>query len=168
MENLQKAANGGHVAAHYHLAIVYRTGVDKSVPADKKAFLRHLQLAVEGDDPDALFCLADCYMQGLDGYPHDQSKAVPYLLKATANEHADAAVTLGALYYSGLAGLKQDKRKAFELYNTAAELGSVDAWRNLAGMYYTGDGVPKNEEVAKQIMKVVFNKDDMDTKPAAP
>ena len=122
--------------------------------------MKHLHIAVE-DDPDALFCLADCYMQGLDGYPHDQAQAVPYLEKAAANENSDAAVTLGALHYGGLAGLPQDKRRAFELYNTAAELGSQDAWRNLASMYYIGDGVPKNEEVARQIMKVVFNKDGM-------
>ena len=73
--------------------------------------------------------------------------------------------TLGALHYGGLAGLPQDKRKAFELYNTAAELGSLDAWRNLASMYYIGDGVPKNEEVARQIMKVVFNKDGVEDDP---
>lgn len=161
---LKKASEQGHIAAHYHLAIIYRTGVE-DIQVDKEAFLRHLSIAVEGEDPDALFCLADCLMQGLDGYPQDQAQAVPYLERAAANEHADAAVTLGALHYGGLAGLPQDKRKAFELYNTAAELGSVDAWRNLASMYYIGDGVPKNEEVARQIMKVVFNKDGVEDDP---
>ena len=112
-----------------------------------------------GEDPDALFCLADCYMQGLDGYTANHSKALPLLTKAAAANHADAAVTLGALYYGGLAGLTQDKRKAFELYNTSAEQGSQEAWRNLASMYYLGDGIPKSEEMARQIMRVVFNKD---------
>jgi TPR repeat protein len=158
MTCLQSAADKGHVGAHYHLAVIYRNGMDV-VPLDKEAFVHHLTLAVEGEDADALFCLADCYMQGLDGYDADQSKALPLLAKAAAANHADAAVTLGALYYGGLAGLTQDKRKAFELYNTAAEQGSQEAWRNLASMYYLGDGVPKSEEVARQIMRVVFNKD---------
>ena len=115
LKYLGKAAEQGHIAAHYHLAIIYRNGVE-DVQADKDAFLRHLSVAVEGGDPDALFCLADCFMQGLDGYPKDPAMAVPYLERAVAHEHADAAVTLGALYYGGLAGLGQDKRKAFELY----------------------------------------------------
>ena len=34
-------------------------------------------------------------------------------------------------------------------------LGSIEAWRNLAAMYYCGDGVPKSEEMAKQIMKML-------------
>ena len=80
------------------------------------------------------------------------------LIRAAATNHPDALVTLGALHYSGLpaANLASDKRKAFELYNTAAELGSQQAWRNLAAMYALGDGVPKSEEVARQIMSVVF------------
>jgi hypothetical protein len=35
--------------------------------------------------------------------------------------------------------------------------GSSEAWRNLAAMYYTGDGIPKSEETAKEIMRVMFN-----------
>jgi uncharacterized protein len=60
------------------------------------------------------------------------------------------------MYYHGLGGLERDPRKAFECYNKAAEGGSMDAWRNLAAMYFTGDGVPKSEETARQIMKVIF------------
>jgi TPR repeat protein len=40
--------------------------------------------------------------------------------------------------------------------------GSLEAWRNLAAMYYTGDGIPKSEETAKEIMRVMFNNDKKD------
>ena len=35
--------------------------------------------------------------------------------------------------------------------------GSTDAWKNLAAMYHIGDGVPKSEETAKEIMRVMFS-----------
>ena len=60
------------------------------------------------------------------------------------------------MHYHGLGGLPKDPRKAFETYNKAAELGSKEAWRNLAAMYFIGDGVPKSEETARHIMKVIF------------
>jgi TPR repeat protein len=61
------------------------------------------------------------------------------------------------MHYNGIGGLNRDPRKAFELYNQAADGGSKDAWRNLAAMYYSGDGVPKSEDMAREIMKVIFN-----------
>jgi TPR repeat protein len=36
-------------------------------------------------------------------------------------------------------------------------IGSLEAWRNLAAMYFTGDGIPKSEETAKEIMRVMFS-----------
>jgi TPR repeat protein len=60
------------------------------------------------------------------------------------------------MHYNGIGGLKRDARRAFELYNIAADGGSKDAWRNLAAMYFAGDGVPKSEDMAKEIMRVIF------------
>ena len=126
------------------------------VTANKELFFKYLNLAVEADDPDALYCLADMYMQGLEGLNKDETKGRQLVEMASTQGHAQATASLGAMYYHGHCGLQKDARKAFELYNIAAEAGSQEAWRNLAAMYYTGDGVPKSEDTAKEIMRVMF------------
>jgi len=155
---LKKAAEKAHPAAFYYLATAYRSGLaadaaGNSVPADRKLFLSYLEMAVAANEADALFCMADLYLQGLEGYPLDERKALFYLELAAELEHADAITSLGAMHYSGRGGLPADKRKAFELYNKAGELGSPQAWRNLASMHFTGDGVPQSEEIAREILK---------------
>ena len=127
-----------------------------SVPADKQLFFKYLHQAVAAEDPDALYCLADMHMQGLEGLPVDEVKGRELVEQASGRGHVEATVSLGAMHYHGHCGLPKDARRAFELYNAAAELGSKEAWRNLAAMYYTGDGVPKSEETAKEIMRVIF------------
>ena len=79
--------------------------------------------------------------------------AVPYLERAVARG-AGRSGHSGALY-GGLAGLGQDKRKAFELYNKLQSSLTRGASQACIILH----GVPKNEDVARQIMKVVFNKD---------
>ena len=155
---LKKAAEKAHPAALYYLATVYRSGLAAdtaglAVPADRKSFLTYLEMAVAANEADALFCMADLYLQGLEGYPLDERKALFYLELAAELQHADAITSLGAMHYSGRGGLPADKRRAFELYNQAGELGSQQAWRNLASMHFTGDGVPQSEEIAREILK---------------
>lgn len=163
---LSRAAQLDHPSAHYHLALAYRSGqapVD-TLGAERSAqlFSHHLHAAADLGDGDALFVLADLCLGEDGGEPssaqhHDPAAAVSYLHRAAAAGQPDATVTLGALFYAGK-HVPQDKRRAFELYNDAAELGSKEAWRNLASMYFLGDGVPKSEEIAREIMKVVFDK----------
>ena len=155
---MQKAAKAGHPAALYYMATAYRAGLaadeqGHSLPANKPLFLMHLEMAVAAQEADALFCMADLYLQGAEGYPIDERKALFYLELAAEQKQPDALTTLGVMHYSGRGGLPADKRKAFELYNQAGELGSVQAWKNLAMMHFTGDGVPKSEEIAREIMK---------------
>ena len=126
------------------------------VPTNKELFFKYLHLAVEAEDPDALYCLADMHMQGLEGLHKDEIKGRQLVEMASNHGHAQATASLGAMYYHGHCGLQKDARRAFELYNIAAEAGSEEAWRNLAAMYYTGDGVPKSEDTAKEIMRVMF------------
>lgn len=42
--------------------------------------------------------------------------------------------------------------EAFRRYQTAAEGGNVLAWRNLASMHALGQGVPRSEQMAKNIL----------------
>lgn len=170
---LSKAAVEGNGTAHYHLATIYRSGLSNdsskekdcnhkmhlTIHPNKELFDYHVKKALELEDPDAMFCMADIYFNGLEGFTKDIDKAKEFYEKASALEHVEATVALGALHYNGLGGYKKDSFKAFELYNKAAEKGSLEAWRNLASMYYLGDGIEKNEDMAKQIMVNVFGKE---------
>jgi TPR repeat protein len=170
---LTRAANEGNGAAHYHLATVYRSGLSDGcsnqseckhkeileIKPNMELFNFHLNKAVELEDPDAIFCMADMLFNGLDGIHKDIDKAKELYEKASALNHIESTVVLGALHYNGLGGFKRDPFKAFELYNKAAENGSLEAWRNLASMYYLGDGIEKSVDMAKQIMKNVFGKE---------
>ena len=49
-----------HIAAHFHLAVIYRRRGGHQ--GGQGRVLKHFTSG-GGDDPDALFCLADCYMQ---------------------------------------------------------------------------------------------------------
>ena len=65
---LKMCAEKGHSAALYYLATLYRSGLNsiidpsENIPADKERFLKYLILAVEAEDPDALFCMGDLYL----------------------------------------------------------------------------------------------------------
>jgi TPR repeat protein len=161
---MQNAASLDHPAANYYIATLYHSGVLGN-PSDRseqlQQFRAYIDKACSLGDGDALNCLASMYLDGSDGVMKDLAKAIDYFIEAIDAGHADAALTLGAMYYSGNGILPRDKSRAFELYNLAAERGCKDAWRNVAAMHAMGDGVPKSEETAKHIMKVIFNEDDV-------
>jgi TPR repeat protein len=164
---LKKAAEGGHTAANYYLATLFRnnmiTAVNKQFNLEgadnREEFIRHLQQAYEDGDPDAAYCYSDLYRTGSDGFAVDTKRANDYLIEAVDRGHPEATASLGAMHYSGSMGFERDKRKAFELYNLAAERGCKEAWRNLAAMYAAGDGVPESKETAKHILSIIFPED---------
>jgi len=183
---LRLSAEWGHPKAYYHLATLYRSGLEMTtipdndplsnrIPVDKQKFREYLQKAVAQKDEDALFCLADIKLNGFDDNKNDseskqnekqkeesgflarnEKEAVSLYEDAAELGHVEATVTLAALHYHGMAGLNKNPQKAFQQYNIAAENGSIDAWRNLASMYYLGDGVDKSEDTAKEIMRVIL------------
>lgn len=165
IEYLEVAASQLHGGAHYYLASLYRSGLvngdSGSVLPNKEKFSTHLMQAVQMESPDALFCLADLHMHGSEANIDINHKtAVALYDQARQLGHGDATLALGAIYYNGLTSIQllPDKTMAFKLYNEAAELGNLDAWRNLAAMYFMGDGVPKCENTAREIMRVIFHK----------
>lgn len=161
---MQRAADADHPGANYYIATLYHSGIigDKDNKGEQLQQFRHyIDRAFKLGDGDALNCLASMYLEGSDGVEKDLKKAIDYYVEAIDAGHADAALTLGAMYYTGNDILPYDKSRAFELYNMAAERGCTDAWRNVAAMHAMGDGVPKSEETAKHIMKVIFNEEDV-------
>lgn len=66
---------------------------------------------------------------------------------AADDGHADASYCLGVMQYA-----MGNMQEAFRCYQTAAEGGNVLAWRNLASMHALGEGVPRSEQMAKNII----------------
>ena len=60
---------------------------------------------------------------------------------------------LGAIAFA-----KEDYEMAFQYYQSAGELGNETGWLNVASMYSLGQGVPKNDAMAKHILKTVVKK----------
>ena len=169
LDFLHRATDLGHTSARYYISLLYRGGTEpgagveggSALQADAAKFREYLDKAVEEDeDPDAVYCLADMYMHGLDGAERSALRAMELYQRASDMGHMDATVSLGAMYYNGLGGLPRDPKRAFEMYNLAAEEGHREAWRNLAAMYAAGDGVPKCVKSAKGIMMAVFPEDE--------
>lgn len=133
------------------------------VEKSERLFLHYLTLSVEKDsDPEGLGLMAELtFHGGTPGVPQDKAKGLLLYEAASKAGSAVASLFMGVLAYKGdsSVGVGRDASKAFEWYNIAAEQGSLEAWRNLASMYYLGDGVPKSEDTAKEIMRVVFGKE---------
>ncbi|GLE07271.1 hypothetical protein PINS_up017331 [Pythium insidiosum] len=117
-------------------------------------FLHYLDHAMQAGDEDALFCMADMYFHGSDGFDRDLEQARLFYEASAEAGSADAFCCLGALYYNG-EGVKRDYEKAFMYYQEAADRHSMEAWKNLADMYYAGRGVPKNKATAESILKML-------------
>lgn len=78
--------------------------------------------------------------------------SVPELQKLqhdASSGDTEAMNKLGCRYFIG-AGFVQDSVKAFELFRKSAEAGFAPAMINTARCYRAGDGVPKNEERARE------------------
>jgi TPR repeat protein len=83
LKYLVLCADKGHHSALYYLATLYRSGLytvngksdgndinsnsdNSSIQPDMEKFFKYLLLAVEAEDPDALYCLGDMYMNSAD------------------------------------------------------------------------------------------------------
>lgn len=153
LKYLHGAADLGHAMAQYYVALLYRNGEFDMGP-DSDRFHEYLKLAVENEEPDALFCMADLYFHGGDGIEQDYRMALKYYDMASRLDHADAKCSLGTMYYRGI-GTKRNDEKAFQLYQEAGHLHHMDAWRNVARMYFLGHGVRQSEDSATSILKMV-------------
>ena len=101
---LKSCSETGHSSALYYLATLYRSGLSSSVQNDleseniapnKELFLKYLLMAVEAEDPDALFCLGDLYLNSSnnlefdDYFPRDEKKGRELYLKASDLGHVE-------------------------------------------------------------------------------
>jgi TPR repeat protein len=107
---LKMCAEKGHSAALYYLATLYRSGLRsiinpaENIPADHERFLKYLILAVEAEDPDALFCMGDLYLNSEHNsefsnyFPKNEKKGRELYEQASELGHVEVRATYLPLY----------------------------------------------------------------------
>ena len=105
LKYLKLCAETGHSSAMYYLATLYRSGLsgstndaqpDNIVP-NKELFIKYLMMAVEGEDPDALFCMGDLYLNSTENaefenyFPKNEAKGRELYEKASELGHVEVS-----------------------------------------------------------------------------
>ncbi|WVM92675.1 tetratricopeptide repeat protein [Halopseudomonas pachastrellae] len=141
--NYTRAAEQGHAAAQFNLALMYDEG--EGVPVDDlKAidwYQRRQSLAMPMRSTTWPSCMTRARVC------RSTTRAAEYYLKAAEQGHADAQYNLALLYDHG-EGVALDDREAVRWYTAAAEQGDASAQYNLAIMYDEGEGVPVDDRRA--------------------
>ena len=75
MSLLKEAAAQGNGDAMMNVANHYQYGENKNY----KQYLTWVDKAAKADQPEAVFVIADMYMQGKNGYPQNRKKAIDLL-----------------------------------------------------------------------------------------
>ena len=119
-----------------------------------------LTTAADGNDPDALFLLANIHFYGNYSLPRNFSTAFSrYEQLANLNGNATAQYMLGFMYATGIGGaVEPDQAKALLYYTFAAEGGSASADMAVAYRYHAGIGSPKNCDESVHYYKKVADK----------
>lgn len=147
LEALTRAADLGHPAANYHLALMLRDG------GNLEAMRARLQRAVDLGDAEACFCLGDMMFHGTDSFQVSHKDAFAYFMSAARQRHPEALCCVGAMYYHGM-HVPRDLHRSFRAYQLAAEEGSAHAMRNLAAMHVAGEGCERSEATARYMLKI--------------
>ena len=94
-----------------------------------------LQKAVEAGSVDAMYDLADCYLDG-DGVEKDIPLAVKYVTQAAEKGHIIASIALGTAYLTGkIEQIEQNYILGEKYLKFAAERDNVEAQGFLASLY---------------------------------
>ena len=93
-----------------------------------------LQKAADAGSVDAMYDLADCYIDGL-GVPKNDEISIKWMIKAADNDHALAQAAMGVVYCFGLYGIEQNYPLSEKYLKIAAEKNIADAQAYLAFLY---------------------------------
>jgi len=143
-ELINKSAKGGFDFAYYSLGSIYS---DRS---KKTASFQAYMAGAEKNQPDAMFELALCYINGA-GTTKDTKKGIE-LLKKSANIGCHyAQFWLGNRYEEG-EGVTSSIEEAIKWYHKAAEGNVYGALYKLGCFYRDGYGVDRNYDLAIKYM----------------
>jgi len=121
-------ADKGKAWAQGDLANKYRFGTGV-VQSYEKA-IEYYTLAVQQDDPNAMFGLAVVYAQGNGGITRSIEKVIKLFTRAANQGHAGAQANIGVFYYNG-DGIDQSNELAREWWIKAAVQDHEDALQHL-------------------------------------
>ncbi len=115
----------------------------------------------EKGDKEAMYNLANCYINGNGGVQQDFNKATMWLIKATKKNYAPAQVSLAYCYVYGT-GVMKDYDKAWELTKKAVKQKDAQAHYLMATMYKEGIHVQANDNQYLQHLCMAANYGDND------
>ena len=122
------------------LMLMLMMGIAFSLSAQDASFYK--KYADKGDK-EAMYNLAECYINGTGGVQQDMSQASYWLTKAAKKNYAPAQVKLAYCYIYG-AGVLKDYKQAWELAQKAMKQEDPEAHYLVASMYKDGVFVPKS------------------------
>lgn len=122
--------------------------------------VRHLEVATQKNNSDALFLLGQLNFYGNYSHPRDFSKAFDYYQQLAAlNGNSSAMYMVGLMYSTGIGGaVQQDQARALLYYTFAAAKGHPRAEMTLGSRHFSGVGTPKSCETASKYYKRVADK----------
>lgn len=129
--------------------------------SDKEEDLKPLVTALiqieKNDNPDVLWMLGLCYVNGV-GVAQDSRKAIDLLQKAASQEHPVAQNMLGECYRIGN-HVQKDLARAFNLFQMAVKQKLPDAFCNLGLYYENGQGVAIDLKRADEFYAMALEKE---------
>ena len=177
----QRAAAAGDPYGYYKLGSMYFAG--KVVKKNMKTALKWFRKAARKGDKFAMGSIGNIYEYGGPGIKKNDKRAYEWFLKAANRGETVSQVRLGNWFENGKF-VAEDEQKAIEWYRRAAigngvpcsddqlekwfqknntycgilsTRGNIEAKYLLAKKYETGVGVAKNEALALDLYKAVYN-----------
>lgn len=128
VERLKSKADHGDLKAQIELGKEYLLG--RNIPANLGKGYEYFALAAKQNDPEALFCLAECQDTG-NGCSINPSEAFQNLSKAAVQGHLKATLLLAKHFESGHFGIV-DYQKSIQHYQAALNKGHAPAKDQIA------------------------------------
>lgn len=122
--------------------------------------VRHLEVAQQKNNSDALYLLGQINFYGNFSHPKDFSKAFDYYHQlATLNGNSSAMYMVGLMYSTGIGGaVQRDQARALLYYTFAAVRGHTRAEMTVASRHSAGIGTQKSCDTASKYYKRVADK----------
>ncbi|KAH3763871.1 sel1 repeat family protein [Pelomyxa schiedti] len=117
---------------------------------DNSEYVRRLTDMVAAGDTYAMESLAECYLCGEHGVPHDAAKGLALLQRASSGGNACAMLMLAWYHWEGSHGLPRDMGKAHQLYEAVPR--GMGLW-SLGNNYYYGYRVDRDVHKAVSLWK---------------
>lgn len=151
---VKKAADMGSAFGLYAMGSCYLSGL--GVAKSEETGFRYIRQAADLCNVNACEELAYLYLSGI-GTAKNANLAISYGKKALELGSEDK----GAIYYNlSFAYGDSDKKMRNEYLRKAAELGFPDALINYGLYLYYGDGIPKDENKAKEYLRKCAQQSD--------